>query len=212
MAGLLARSLAASRKIKGLLVIVAVLYIISFIFGWLIISMQLPFATEFRKRILETVGTQWPFTSLFELMKSGNLILAILLTFAVNLTNGAFMSTTLPGVVPLLGALGIVAVTVYRGVMIGLTYPEVMSLSSETFLVAIGTMILELGAYVFAGAAGINIALSSVFPRRYQVDSRWKAFKESCKDAAEIYVIVIILLVLGAIWEITGLFLLIYSI
>jgi len=211
MAGLLARSLAASRKIKGLLVIVAALYAISFIVGWLIISMQLPFAIEFRKSILETVDTQQPFTSLFELMKSGKLVYAILLTFAVNLTSGAFTSTTLPGVVPLLGALGIAAVTAYRGIMIGLTYPEVMSISYETFLVAVGTMILELGAYVFSGAAGINIALSSVFPRRYQVDSRWKAFKESCKDAAEIYVIVIILLVLGAVWEITGLFLLIYS-
>lgn len=208
----MARSLAASRKIKGLLIIVAALYIISFIFGWLMISMELPFAIEFRKSILETVTTQRPFTSVFELMKSGNLISAILLTLAVNLTSGAFVSTTLPGVVPLLGALGIAAVTFYRGIMIGLTYPEVMSLSYQTFLVAIGTMILELGAYVFSGAAGINIALSSAFPRRYQLDSRWKAFKESCKDAAEIYVIVTILLVLGAVWEMTGLFLLIHSI
>jgi len=163
------------------------------------ISMQLPFATEFRKGILQTVSTQRPYTSVFELMKSGRLVSAILLTFAVNLASGAFASTTLPGVVPLLGALVIVAVTVSRGMMIGLTYPEVMSLSFQTFLVAVGTMILELGAYVFSGAAGINIALSSIFPRRYQVESRWKAFKESCKDAAEIFVIVTILLFLGAV-------------
>jgi len=142
---------------------------------------------------------------------SGRLVSAILLTFAVNLASGAFASTTLPGVVPLLGALGIVAVTFSRGLLIGLTYPEVMSLSFPTFLVAVGTMTLELGAYVFSGAAGINIALAPVFPRRYQVDSRWKAFKEAWKDAAEIFVIVTILLVLGAVWEITGLFLLIHS-
>lgn len=207
----MARSLATSRKIKGLLVIVAALYTLSFTVGWLMISLQLSFATEFRKGILEIVATQRPFTSVFELVKSGRLVSAILLTFAVNLTIGAFASTTLPGVVPLLGALGIVAVTVSRGVMIGLTYPEVMSLSFPTFLVAVGTMILELGAYVFSGAAGINIALASVFPRRYQVDSRLKAFKESWKDAAEIFVIVTILLVLGAVWEMTGLFLLIHS-
>lgn len=211
MVGLFARSLEASRKIKGLLVIVAALYTLSFTVGWLMISLQLPFAIEFRKGILEIVATQHPFTSVFELVKSGSLVSAILLTFAVNLTIGAFASTTLPGAVPLLGALGIVAVTISRGVMIGLTYPEVMILSFPTFLVAVGTMILELGAYVFSGAAGINIALASVFPRRYQVDSRWKAFKEAWRDAAGIFVIVAILLVLGAVWEMAGLFLLIHS-
>jgi len=211
MASLLAKSLEASRKMKRLVVIVAALYTMSFIVGWLMISMQLPFAIELRKSVLEMVSTEQPYTSVLELVKGGRLVSVILLAFAVNLTGGAFASTTLPGVVPLLGALGIVAVTVYRGVVVGLTYPEVMSLSFPTFLVAVGTMILELGAYVFSGAAGINIALASIFPRRYQVDSRWKAFKESWKDAAKIYVLVVILLALGAVWEMTGLFLLIHS-
>lgn len=207
----LTKSLATSRKIKGLLIIVTALYVISFMAGWLMISMQLPFAIAFRNSILELVNTEQPFTALFEFMESGRLVYAILLTFAVNLMSGAFISTTLPGVIPFLGALAIGTVTFYRGIMIGLTYPEVMSLSYETFIVAAGTMILELGAYVFSGAAGINMALAAIFPKRHQVDSRWRAFKESCKEAAEIYVIVIILLALGAIWETTGLFLLIYS-
>lgn len=211
MTSLLAKSLEASRKMKRLLVIVAALYTISFMGGWLLISTQLPFAIELRESILEMVSTEQPYTSVLELVKGGRLVSVILLAFAVNLTGGAFASTTLPGAVPLLGALDILTVTVTRGVVVGLTYPEVMSLSFPTFLVAVGTMILELGAYVFSGAAGINIALASIFPRRYQVDSRWKAFQESWKDAAKIYVIVTILLALGAVWEMTGLFLLIHS-
>ena len=67
------------------------------------------------------------------------------------------------------------------------------------------TLLLEWGAYVFSAAAGINISLSTIFPSRYQVDSRWIAFKEAWKDAGRIYVIVIILLALGAIWEMVGL-------
>jgi uncharacterized membrane protein SpoIIM required for sporulation len=74
------------------------------------------------------------------------------------------------------------------------------------FALGLGTMILELGAYVFSGAAGINIAVAPILPRRYGVQSRWVAFKMAWKDAAKIYVIVIILLALGAVWEMTGLF------
>jgi uncharacterized membrane protein SpoIIM required for sporulation len=66
-------------------------------------------------------------------------------------------------------------------------------------------MILELGAYVFSGAAGINIALAPILPRRYETQSRWMAFKMAWKDAAKIYLIVVILLALGAAWEMTGL-------
>jgi len=41
----------------------------------------------------------------------------------------------------------------------------------------------------------------------FQTVSRWAAFKMAWKDAARIYVIVVILLALGALWEMTILFL-----
>jgi uncharacterized membrane protein SpoIIM required for sporulation len=72
-----------------------------------------------------------------------------------------------------------------------------------------GTLLLELGAYVFSGTAGINIALAPLMPQREGTQSRFAAFKAAWEDAARLYVIVIILLALGAIWEMTGLFLLI---
>jgi len=117
------------------------------------------------------------------------------------------LTTTLPGIVPLVGSLGTIGVTLVRGFVVGITYPEVLSSSPVGFALGLGTMILELGAYVFSGAAGINIAVAPILPRRYGVQSRWVAFKMAWKDAAKIYVIVIILLALGAVWEMTGLFL-----
>ena len=191
---------------KVLLVLVALLYIGSYLAGWYLISIKSPIAVEISRGLQESVLTQQPFTSILQSLQGGELLKAILVTFLVNLTTGAFLTTTLPGIVPLVGSLGTIAVTVLRGFVVGITYPEVLSSSPAGFALGLGTMILELGAYVFSGAAGINIALAPILPRRYGTQSRWMAFKMAWKDAAWIYLIVVIFLALGAAWEMTGLF------
>jgi len=192
---------------KVLLVLVALLYIGSYLAGWYLISIKSPIAVETSRGLQESVLTQQPFTSILRSLQGGELLKAILVTFLVNLTTGAFLTTTLPGIVPLVGSLGTIAVTVLRGFVVGITYPEVLSSSPAGFALGLGTMILELGAYVFSGAAGINIALAPIVPRRYGTQSRWMAFKMAWKDAARIYLIVVILLALGSAWEMTGIFL-----
>ena len=192
---------------KVLLVLVALLYICSYLAGWYLINIKSPIAVEISRGLQESVLTQQPFASILQSLQGGELLKAILVTFLVNLTTGAFLTTTLPGIVPLVGSLGTIAVTVLRGFVVGITYPEVLSSSPAGFALGLGTMILELGAYVFSGAAGINIALAPILPRRYGAQSRWMAFKMAWKDAAKIYLIVVIFLALGAAWEMTGLFL-----
>jgi uncharacterized membrane protein SpoIIM required for sporulation len=183
------------------------LYIGSYLAGWYLISIKSPIAVEISRGLQESVLTQQPFTSILQSLQGGELLKAILVTFLVNLTTGAFLTTTLPGIVPLVGSLGTIAVTVLRGFVVGITYPEVLSSSPAGFALGLGTMILELGAYVFSGAAGINIALAPILPRRYGTQSRWMAFKMAWKDTAKIYLIVVIFLALGAAWEMTGIFL-----
>ncbi len=195
---------------KVLLVLVALLYIGSYFAGWYLISIKSPIAVEISRGLQETVLTQQPFTLVLQSLRGGELLKAILVTFLVNLTTGAFLTTTLPGIVPLVGSLGTIVVTVLRGFVVGITYPEVLSSSPARFALGLGTMILELGAYVFSGAAGINIALAPIVPRRYGTESIWIAFKMAWKDAAKIYLIVVILLALGAAWEMTGLFLVLH--
>ena len=183
------------------------LYVGSYLTGWYLISIKSPIAVETSLGLQESVLTQQPFSSILQSIQGGELLRAILVTFLVNLTTGAFLTTTLPGIVPLVGSLGTIAVTLFRGFVIGITYPEVLSSSPAGFALGLGTMILELGAYVFSGAAGINLALAPILPRRYGTQSRWMAFRMAWKDAARIYLIVVILLALGAVWEMTGLFL-----
>jgi uncharacterized membrane protein SpoIIM required for sporulation len=203
---MLSEAAQAARRMKMLLILVALLYVGSYLAGWYLISIKSPIAVETSRGLRESVLTQQPFTSIFQSLQAGELVKAILVTFLVNLTSGAFLTTTLPGIVPLVGSLGTIAVTVLRGFVVGITYPEVLSSSFGGFAIGLGTMILELGAYVFSGAAGINIALAPILPRRYGVQSRWAAFKMAWRDAANVYLLVIILLALGAVWEMTGLF------
>jgi hypothetical protein len=205
--GIMSEVVQPARRMRTLLVLVALLYVGSYLVGWYLISIKSPFALETSQALGEAVLTQQPFTSIIESLKGGQLINAILITVLVNLSIGAFLTTTLPGVVPLLGAFGTAAITLVRGLVIGITYPEVLAVSPAAFALGLGTLILELGAYVFSGAAGINIALAPILPRRYGVESRWVAFKMACKDTARIYVIVVVLLVLGAVWEMGGIFL-----
>jgi len=205
--GTMSGSLQAAGRIKLLVLFVAMLYVGSYLTGWYLVSVRSPIAVETTETLREAVLTEEPFTSIIGSLERGELLTAILVTVAVNLTMGAFLTTTLPGIVPILGVLGVVAVTCVRGFVIGVVYPEVLAASPAAFALGLGTLILELGAYVFSGAAGINIALAPILPRRYGVQGRWVAFKMAWKDAARIFVIVVLLLALGAIWEMTGLFL-----
>ena len=205
--GILSGAVRAARRMRILLVLVALLYVGSYFFGWYLVSVQSSIAVETGQTLRETVLTEEPFTSIVGSLQRGQLLSAILVTFTVNLTLGAFLTTTLPGIVPILGALAIVVVSSVRGFVIGIVYPEVLAASPAAFVLGLGTLMLELGAYVFSGAAGINIALAPILPGRYGVQSRWVAFKMAWKDAARIFVVVVMLLALGAIWEMTGLFL-----
>jgi hypothetical protein len=204
---ILSQASEAAKRMKILLVFVALLYVGSYLVGWYLISIKSPMAVGTAQAITASVLTEPPFTAIFQSLQGGELLQAVLITFLVNLTTGAFVTTTLPGIVPLVGALGTIAITLIRGFIIGVTYPEILASSLAGFALGFGTMILELGAYVFSGAAGIHIALAPIMPRRYGVQSRWTAFKAAWKDAARVYVIVALLLALGAIWEMTGILL-----
>ena len=205
--GIMSQTVEAAKRMRKLLLLVALLYVGSYLAGWYLISIKSQVALDLAQLVSGTVMTESPFTTILQSLSTGDLVQAILITFLLNLSTGAFLSTTLPGIIPLIGALGTVTITLFRGFIIGVTYPAVLASSAAGFVLGMGTMILELGAYVFSGAAGIKIALAPIMPKRYGAQSRWVAFKMAWKDAARIYVIVIVLLALGAIWEMTGLFL-----
>jgi len=205
--GIWFQTVEAAKRMRKLLIFVALLYLGSYLAGWYLISIKSQVALDLAQLVSGAVMTESPFTTILQSLSAGDLLRAVLITFLLNLTSGAFLTTTLPGIVPLVGAFGTIAVTLVRGFAIGVTYPEILASSAVGFALGFGTMILELGAYVFSGAAGIHIALAPIMPKRYGTASRWVAFKMAWKDAARVYVIVVILLALGALWEMTGILL-----
>ncbi len=213
MSGLLSASLSTATRLWKLILIIHLIYSVSFALGYSTsyaasVSPGGGFGQELLDNLLGTILSQPPFTTIAEALQRGDLALAILLTFTVNLAAGAFLTTTLVGVIPLLGVVAPALISFSRGFLVGLAYYSILNASPAAAVVGIGTAILELGAYVFSAAAGTNIALSILFPRRHSTTSRRKAFKEAWKDAGRLFVIVAMLLALGAIWEMTGLLLL----
>lgn len=196
------------RRLKWHLLLVATMYVASFALGYAAIAVGHPYAINLRRSILETVAQETPFTTVTSILKARNLAGAIVFTFLVNLVSGAFLSTTFIGVIPLLGAGAVAMITIYRGVSLGVVYYAVLNQSLATFMVGAGTLILELGGYVFSGAAGIALSLATAFPKWQGTESRWTAFKRAWRNTATIYIIVATLLLAGAVWEMTGLFLL----
>ncbi|MEM3736784.1 MAG: stage II sporulation protein M [Candidatus Bathyarchaeia archaeon] len=211
-------SLLTARRLKKLLFITALIYFTSFASGYYTsyiasvgeVSSISVVSDEILDELINTVLTQPPFTTVVEALQNRDLASAILLTFTVNLAGGAFLTTTLIGVIPVLGVVAPSLVAFYRSFLVGLLYYGLLNSSPATAAVAVGTAVLELGAYVFSTAAGTNIALSILFPRRHNTESRKAAFKEAWKDAGRLFIIVVILLTLGAVWEMTGLYLLIH--
>ena len=205
---LLTKSLNAAVRMKFLLIAVAMLYVFSFLAGSYLVSLQVPFATQLKLGVHQAVLTKQPFLFVLDFLKQGELLKAIVATFFVNFVMGAFLTTMLPGIVPAMGGLFIVGVTLARGFAVGVTYPEVLAASPASFIVGLGTLIFELGAYVFSGAAGMNVALAPFFPQRYGVRTRLAALRAALIEALQVLPIVAVLLLVGAVWEMTGLFLL----
>ncbi|MEM2987016.1 MAG: hypothetical protein QXV60_02855 [Nitrososphaerota archaeon] len=68
-------------KIKKIIFFIAILYILSFFIGFSLIAIENPLAIQFKNFITEFVSTSQPFSYVFEALKSGNLLQAIIFTF-----------------------------------------------------------------------------------------------------------------------------------
>lgn len=204
----LRESFEAAGRLRGLLLLAALTYVTTYLAGSYMVQLNIYSAVKLSESTVETLSINPVFVPVIGALRTGNLILAIAYTFSINLLGGAFATTTLPGVIPFIGGVVSMLISGVRGFLLGAVfqYAGIYQISPGYTALVIGTLILELGAYVFSAAAGVNISLSTVFPSRYGVESRLIAFKEAWKDALKVYIIVMILLAVGAAWEMTGIY------
>lgn len=125
----------------------------------------------------------------------GELLLAIVLTFLVNLIFGSFVFLTLPStVIPFAGIL----LGLYRAVLWGLLFaPTETSTLGPTLWLHIPTILIEGEAYVVA-MLGVWLWWHAVFTRSGE---RWKGWRQGLVLQTRVYAAVAALLAIAAIYE-----------
>jgi len=167
--------------------------------GMLTLSWQMPGVLAIRAELLQEIQGLFYIKPLTGPLAS-SLVLKIFYTFSFNLIFGAFISATLTGLVFFVPYL----IAVWRSFIIGILFYGMDASPLQTF-VFFGTAIFEFSAYSLASALGTDMGLALLFPGRAATKSRAQAVKTTLRKGLWLYVIVVILLFTGAIWEISWL-------
>jgi len=129
--------------------------------------------------------------------RSGNVALAALVTFAVNLLSASLLQTTVPSlVIPFLG----VALTLARGLSWGVLFTPVGA-EDPMFLIHWVTLAIEGAAYVVVGFATWVHGRMFLQPRRHGFETRRAGYAGGLIATLKLYVVVIVLLIIGALYE-----------
>jgi len=196
---ILAGSMEAAKRRKNLIVFFISTHVILLFFGQWMVAQGYPGVLELREEQLKQIQ-ELPYLKPLMGPLAENLPLKVLYTFSFNLIFGAFVSTTLTGLVFFFPYL----VAVWRSFLVGILVAG-MEYSPAMVAVFYGTFILEFGAYCISSAIGTDIGLALLFPERKGVSSRKEALGIAVRDGARLYVLVIIILFIAAIWEMSGL-------
>jgi hypothetical protein len=133
-----------------------------------------------------------------------NPVLAIGLTFGVNLLLGSLVSINIPSaIIPFSGWL----VGLYRALLWGfIFYPMpgtvINAESIGTGALLVGLLLLEGQGYVLAMFAAYLHGRAFLFPRRSGVENAAQGYVLGLKQSALIYLLVIITLVIAALYEV----------
>lgn len=169
-------------------------------YGLMIMAMAYSAYDTSLKQLLneEVVGafTQGPLSSLGDAYGGGQILMAIVLTFVVNLVIGSIIWITLPSmVIPFSGLL----LGAFRAVIWGLLFSPV---PFERYLVPHWlTLIIEGQAYVIAMLAAYIQGIGLLMPSRLGASSRRGGYLEGLRLTIRLYALVAALLVVAAVYE-----------
>lgn len=196
---ILRESFNAAKRRKNLIVFYAAAQIVFLIFGQWMVAEGFPGVIHLRDEQLREIQNL-PYLKPLTGLLANSLILKILYTFFFNLVFGAFLSTTVTGIVFFLPYI----IAVWRSFLIGVLISG-MDVSPGMIAVFYGTYILEFGAYCISSAVGTDIGLALLWPLRKGTHSRKEAFSIAVRDGGRLYILVALVLFISAIWEISWL-------
>ncbi|MFQ5427784.1 MAG: stage II sporulation protein M [Thermodesulfobacteriota bacterium] len=196
---LLEKALLAAVEKKRLIVFFLMTHAAFLFFGMLTMSLEMPAIAELHSGLMEEIQDVTYLKPLTGAL-APYLTLKILYTFSFNLMVGAFISTTLTGPVFFIPCV----IAVWRSFIIGVLYYG-MEASPLMPLVFFGTALFEFTAYSLGSALGTDLGLSLLLPGRKGTTSRREALGITFREGIWLYVLIVILLLIGAIWEISWL-------
>jgi hypothetical protein len=183
----------ALRSMRNFIGIFFLIYLIGFCLGILIGGKGA--LGEYEETTLEVAESIFEGTGLTKALEEGNIFKITLIIFSLNLIHGAFLTTTLSGLLlfpPFLVAGGR---AVLIGGMIGTIIRGGMEFPAQRLPYAAFTFFLEFSAYILSSAAGAYLGYSLI---------KGKGLKKAFIEVLEVYGIIIPLLLAGAIVESLG--------
>ncbi|BCP52986.1 hypothetical protein K32_16030 [Kaistia sp. 32K] len=126
----------------------------------------------------------------------GHLLLAIGLTFVTNLGVSVVLTTLPSFVVPFSGILA----TLHRGALWGVLFAPIGPFRG-TLIPHSLTLLLEGQAYVLAAFAAYVQGQLILRPRHYGIGSRWEGYRAGAVTVARIYVLIVLVLIVAAVYE-----------
>jgi hypothetical protein len=190
---------ASVKRMKSLIIFYALTHVVFLAFGQWAVMKGFPMVLELRDAQLKEIQNLMYLKPLTGAL-SQSFVLKVLYTFFFNLSFGAFISTTATGVVFFLPY----AIAVWRAFMIGMLI-QGLTASPMMLMVFYTTFAIEFGAYCLSSAVGTDLGIALLWPGYRRMDTRKDALREVLKDGARLYFIIIIILFLGAVWEIAWL-------
>ncbi len=181
---------------KRLIIFFALVHLVFLFFGQWMVARGVPgvlYLREEQMRELQNLMYLKPLTGPL----ATSLFLKICYTAFFNLAFGALVSTTVFGLVFFFPYI----IAVWRGFIIGMLFYGLDATPGKTAIFYV-TFLLEFGAYSISSAAGTDIGLGLIWPGRKGKESRKEALRASISDAGRLYLLVALILVAAAIWEI----------
>jgi hypothetical protein len=185
----------------------AYLIINALYYGIVIIGMiYVGFNPDVQQTLLDAVGqsfTQGPLAAVGQVYVGGQIIQAIGLTLAVNLLLGTFIEITLPSlIIPFLGLIMGIIRAVLWGLILSPASPELRMAMIPHSL----TLLLEGQGYIIALLAVYVHGKAFLFPHRSGIEAsglkaHWQGYLLGLKQTAWLYVLIVLVLAVAAIYE-----------
>lgn len=188
------------RDYKGYFLI-NVLYFSSLILG-MTYALFNPQAQTFLHETLAQAWEESIFASVAQAYVLQNWLLALFLTFLVNLSLGSFVVLTLPSIPIFFAGL---LLAVYRAVLWGIIYSPTSPPYATALAYALPVLLLEGEGYCLACFPGLRAGLSWLFPKRtFKEESitRKQAFRKALRELALVYILVACVLLIASIVEV----------